>query len=103
MRVVAQKLSTLPPVTIYEPEYVEVIEAPADPSAFEVEHYGNTWLVTGVWLERLVQNINFDAYESRNHFDMQLRKVGLFQRLEEMGIADGDTVDIYDFEFEYQR
>ena len=34
---------------------------------------------------------------------MQLRKVGLFARLEEMGIEDGDTVDIYDFEFEYQR
>ena len=103
MRVVAQKLSTLPPVTIYEPEYVELIEAPVDPKEFEVEHYGNTWLVTGRWLERLVENINFDDYESRNHFDMQLRKVGLFARLEEMGIEDGDTVDIYDFEFEYQR
>ena len=34
---------------------------------------------------------------------MQLRKCGLFARLEEMGIQDGDTVDIYDFEFEYQR
>ena len=78
------------------------IEAPADPSAFEIEHYGNTWLITGVWLERMVQNINFDDYESRNHFDMQLRRVGLFQRLEEMGIQDGDTVDIYDLEFEYQ-
>ena len=52
---------------------------------------------------RLVQNINFEDYESRNYFDQQLRKVGLFARLEEMGIADGDTVDIYDFEFEYQR
>ena len=103
MRVVAEKLRTLPPVTIYEPEYVEVIEAPADPSAFEIEHYGSTWLITGRWLERLVQNINFDDYESRNHFDMQLRKVGLFKRLEEMGIQDGDTVDIYDIEFEYQR
>ena len=103
MRVVAEKLRTLPPVTIYEPEYVEVIEAPTDPSAFEVEHYGNTWLVTGSWLERLVQNINFEDYESRNYFDQQLRKVGLFQRLEEMGIQDGDTVDIYDIEFEYQR
>jgi len=103
MRVVAQKLSTLPPVTIYEPEYVEVIEAPADPTAFEIEHYGNTWLISGVWLGRMVQNINFDDYESRNHFDMQLRKVGLFARLEEMGIQDGDTVDIYDIEFEYQR
>ena len=103
MRVVANKLQDLPPVTIYEPEYVEIIEAPVDPKDFDIEHYGNTWLVTGRWLERLVENINFDDYESRNHFDMQLRKVGLFARLEEMGIQDGDTVDIYDFEFEYQR
>ncbi|MBO5892573.1 MAG: GTPase ObgE [Oscillospiraceae bacterium] len=103
MRVVAQKLQTLPPVTIYEPEYVEVIEAPADPSAFEIEHYGSTWLITGRFLERLVENINFDDYESRNYFDLQLRKCGLFTRLEEMGIQDGDTVDIYDLEFEYQR
>ena len=103
MRVIAEKLRTLPPITVYEPEYVEVVEAPADPSAFEIEHYGNTWLVTGRWLERMVQNINFDDYEARNHFDMQLRKAGLFARLEEMGIQDGDTVDIYDLEFEYQR
>ena len=103
MQVVAEKLRTLPPVTIYEPEYVEVIEAPADPSAFEIEHYGNTWLITGRWLERLVQNINFDDFESRNHFDMLLRKHGLLARLQEMGIQDGDTVDLYDFEFENQR
>ena len=103
MRVVAEKLRTLPPVTIYEPEYVEVIEEPTDPSAFEIEHYGSTWLVTGRWLERLVQNINFDDYESRNYFDQMLRKCGLFRRLEDMGIQDGDTVDIYDLEFEYQR
>jgi GTP-binding protein len=67
------------------------------------EHYGNTWCIFGTWLERLVQDINFDDYESRNYFDLQLRKCGLFQRLEEMGIEDGDVVNIYDFEFEYQR
>ena len=103
MRVVAQRLSTLPPVTIYEPEYVELVEEVADPNALEIDHYGNTWLVTGTWLERLVENINFDDYESRNYFDLQLRKCGLFTRLEEMGIQDGDTVDIYNFEFEYQK
>ena len=103
MRVIAEQLRTLPPVTIYEPEYVEKIEEPGDPSALEIEHYGNTWLITGTWLERMIMNINFDDYESRNHFDMLLRKCGLFQRLEEMGIEDGDTVDIYDFQFEYQR
>ena len=103
MRIIAEKLRTLPPVTIYEPEYVEVIESVGDPSEFEIEHLGSTWVVSGTWLERLVANINFDDYESRNYFDLQLRKSGLFTRLEEMGIQDGDVVNIYDMEFEYQR
>ena len=103
MRVVAEKLRTLPPVTIYEPEYVAPVPKAGDPKELEIEHLGSTWLITGAWLERLIQNINFDDYESRNYFDQQLRKCGLFARLEEMGINDGDTVDIYDFEFEYQR
>ena len=103
MRVVAEKLRTLPPVTIYEPEYVAPVIEAGDPNELEIEHYGSTWLITGTWLERLIMDINFDDYESRNYFDLQLRKCGLFSRLEEMGIQDGDIVDIYDFQFEYQR
>ena len=103
MRVVAERLRTLPPVTIYEPEYVAPVVQEGDSKDLEIEHLGSTWLVTGPWLERLIMDINFDDYESRNYFDLQLRKCGLFARLEEMGIQDGDVVDIYDFEFEYQR
>ncbi len=103
MRVVAEQLRTLPPVTIYEPEYVAPVVEAGDPNALEIEHYGSTWLITGTWLERLIMDINFDDYESRNYFDLQLRKCGLFDRLEAMGIQDGDVVDIYDFQFEYQR
>ena len=103
MRVVAEKLRTLPPVTIYEPEYVEVIEEAGNPEDLVIEHLGSTWVITGAWLERLIMNINFDDYESRNYFDLQLRKCGLFKRLEEMGIQDGDVVDIYDMQFDYQR
>ena len=103
MQAVAEMLKTLPPVTIYEPEYVAPVPEAGDPDALEIEHLGSTWLITGAWLERLIMNINFDDYESRNYFDQQLRKCGLFARLEEMGIEDGDVVDIYDFQFEYQR
>ncbi len=103
MRVVAEKLKTLPPVTVYEPEYVAPLPVSGDPNELEIEHFGSTWVITGAWLERMVVNINFDDYESRNYFDTLLHKCGLFARLEEMGIEDGDTVDIYDFEFEYQR
>ena len=103
VRVIAQQLRTLPPVTIYEPEYVAPVQEAGDPTELVIEHLGNTWLITGTWLERLIVNINFDDYESRNYFDTQLHKCGLFRRLEDMGIQDGDTVDIYDFVFEYQR
>lgn len=103
MQIVAEKLKSLPPVTIYEPEYVEEIAEPGDPMDVVIEHLGSTWVLTGVWLERLTNNINFDDYEARNHFDMLLRKNGIFARLEEMGIQDGDTVDIYDIEFDYLR
>lgn len=103
VQAIAEKLRTLPPVTIYEPDYVEAEPEIADPQKLEIEHLGNTWVITGLWLERLIMNINFDDYESRNFFDLQLRKCGLFARLEEMGIQDGDVVDIYDFQFEYQR
>jgi len=103
MRVVAEKLKELPPVTIYEPEYVAPMPLAGDPTELTIEHLGNTWVITGQWLENLIQDINFDDYEARNYFDLLLRRSGLFQRLEDMGIQDGDTVDIYDFEFEYQR
>ena len=53
-------------------------------------------------MERLIADVNFDDYESRMYFDRQLRKSGLFQRLEEMGIQKGDTVSIYDIEFDYE-
>ena len=55
------------------------------------------------WLQRLLSNVNLSDYESRIYFDKSLRDSGLFQQLEELGIEDGDTVSIYDIEFEYQR
>ena len=64
---------------------------------------GHTWLVESPWLQRLMNSINLKDYESRMFFDKSLRDSGLFDTLEEMGIEDGDTVSIYDIEFEYQR
>lgn len=104
MRVVASKLQELPPVIVYEPEYVKPMPEAGDSSDLKIEHIGeDLWIVSGKWLEQLIMDINFADYESRMYFDRQLRKSGLFERLEEMGIEDGDTVSIYDFEFDYER
>ena len=103
MRTVAYKLRSLPPVTVYEPEYVKPLAEAGDAHELQIRREGNLFLVEGAWLARLINDINFSDYESRNYFDRQLRKSGLFDRLEEMGIEDGDTVSIYDFEFDYER
>ena len=104
MRAIAARLQELPPVIVYEPEYVKPLAEAGESSALQIEHVGDDlWIVSGKWLERLIMDINFADYESRMYFDRQLRKSGLFDRLEEMGIEDGDTVSIYDFEFDYER
>ena len=101
---VAEMLSTLPPVTVYEPEYVPRPEVVDTSAPLDIRRSDDgTWLVEGPWLQRLMGNINFSDYESQMYFDRTLRESGLFQQLEERGIQDGDTVSMYDFEFEYQR
>ena len=82
VQTIAARLQTLPPVQTYE---------------------DGVWIVEGPWLERLIANVNFSDYESRMFFDKQLRESGLFQRMEEMGVQDGDLVRMYNLEFEYQR
>ena len=103
MRVVAGKLKDLPPVVIYEPEYVKPLAEAGEADDLSIQQYGDTWVISGKWLQQLINDINFGDYESRMYFDRQLRKSGLFEKLEEMGIEDGDTVSIYDFEFDYER
>ena len=100
---IGQRLSELPPVTVYEPEYVPKMPEVDTSDPLHIEREDNTWLVEGPWLQRLMGNINFSDYESRMYFDKMLRQSGLFDRLEEMGIQDGDIVSMYDLEFEYQR
>ena len=103
MKTVAGKLASLPPVIYYEPEYVKPLAEAGDLHELDIQHMDDLWIVSGRWLEQLMGDINFDDYESRMYFDRQLRKCGLFERLEALGIEDGDTVSIYDCEFEYER
>ena len=103
VQTIAAKLQTLPPVQIYEAEYVKRPEKIDMSSPLEINVEDGVWFVEGPWLERLIANINFGDYESRMFFDKQLRESGLFQRMEDMGIKDGDLVSMYDLEFEYQR
>ena len=100
---IAAMLADLPPVIVYEPEYVPRPPQIDTSEPLTITREDDTWLVEGPWLQRLMANINFSDYESRMYFDKMLRQSGLFDQLEQMGIQDGHFVSMYDLEFEYQR
>ena len=103
VQLAAERLSVLPPIAVYEPDYVPRVPK-ADASApLDIQHEDGVWMVEGPWLQRLMANVNFADYESRMWFDKALRDAGVFRRLEELGIQDGDTVSMDGFEFEYQK
>jgi len=102
IKVAAERLNKLPPIKVFEADYVEPEPVIDTSEAVEIEQYDDVWFVEGPWLEKLVATINFTDYESRMHFDRILREAGIFERMEAMGVKDGDTVSIYDLEFEYQ-
>ncbi len=99
----ADMLKCLPPIAVYEPEYVESIPDTCAPEDLKIRHCDDVWILEGPWLEKLVRNVNFSDYESRMFFDRMLRNSGVYDRLEELGINEGDTVSIFDLEFEYAR
>ncbi len=97
----AARLKDLPPVTVYESDYVapEIKLGTADDLTIRKE--GDVWLLQGDWLDRLVSRVNFADYESRMYMDRKLREAGVYERMEAMGLADGDTISIAELEFEY--
>ncbi len=102
---VYERLKLLPPVMIYESEVesdtVEKVAAGVKDTVIRQEN--RTFYVEGDWIYNLMGRINFDDYESLNYFQRVLQSSGVFEMLEERGCKDGDTVSIYDFEFDYVK
>ena len=98
---VTAKLQTLPPVKVYESEYVHEVRLPADRSRYEVTKEGDIFYVEADWLEQLLSTVNMDDYSSLQYFQRVLRDTGIIDKLEEMGIEEGQTVDIFGFRFEF--
>lgn len=99
MNKVAEELSKLPPVMIYEPQYIE--PDTKGERKTEIRKEGDTYIIEGEWLVNVLGSVNVEDYESLQYMQRVLRKSGIFDQLEELGIQEGDTVSIYEFEFEY--
>ena len=99
---VARKLATLPPVKRYESEEVPmaVLEKKKN-DGFTITEEDGVYIVEAEWLYRILSKTDLDDYASLQYFQTVLQTSGILDALREKGIQEGDTVSIYDFEFDY--
>lgn len=100
---VADALETAPDFFNQEEEQESVLYTyKEDEKPFTIHNKGNgVWEVTGKKVERLVQMASFTTDDGFQRFALQIRNMGIDDALREAGCEDGDTVRLYDFEFEF--
>lgn len=101
-----ERLSVLPPVKQFEAQPLtqeELDDKLISKKDFRVTVEDGVYFVESDWLLDILRTANMDDYSSLQYFQNVLRTSGIIDKLEEMGIEEGDTVSIFDFEFEYLR
>jgi len=102
IKAVATKLQSLPPVKRFGAQAIplELFEKQKD-SGFSISVQEGVYFVEAPWLLKIIQRTDLDDYEALQYFQRVLVNSGIIAALEEKGINRGDTVSIYDFEFDY--
>lgn len=97
-----EMLSKLPPIARYEAEFIPIPEMEKlDSSEFTITKNGDVYFVESKWLLQTMRILNFDDYESLQYFQRSLVSCGIIDGLREAGCKEGDSVSIYDLEFEF--
>ena len=103
IRYSAERLKELPEMTVYEAEYEPEDAYVGGGKETVIKRENDKFIVEGEWLFNLMGQINFSDNESLNFFQRVLYRSGIFEELEKKGCKDGDTVSIYDFEFDFVK
>ncbi|MBR6872775.1 MAG: GTPase ObgE [Ruminococcus sp.] len=99
-----ERLETLPPVKRFEAQPLtqeELDDKLLSKREFTVTVEEGIYFVEADWLWDILRSVNMEDYSSLQYFQRVLRSTGVIDKLEEMGINEGDTVSIFDFEFEF--
>ena len=106
IKYISGELDKLPPIKEYEPEEIpeeELLQSEDDRKKITVTKEEDIYFVEANWLEPILRTVDLDDYSSLQYLQRVLQTSGVFNKLEEMGIEEGDTVDIFGLEFEYVK
>lgn len=98
----AAQLAELPPIREFEAEAAPLPDVNAlKDHAIRIEKHDGVFFVEGEWLLRLLQTVDIREPDGLQYFEKVLQSSGVIRQLEEAGVCEGDTVSIYDFEFDF--
>lgn len=100
---VAEILKNYPEDIVFEEEYEEYDEVAVDQEPFTIEIEDEVYVVRGVGVEKMIGYTNIDTEKGFAFFQRYLKEKGIIEALEEKDIQEGDTVRIYDMEFEFWK
>ena len=100
---VAAELTKLPPIKRYEAEPKPAEDFTKDKKrSFSIRVCDGVYFVEDCpWIMDIMNTVDPDDYESLQYFERVLRSSGIIAALEKAGIKQGDTVSVYDIEFDY--
>lgn len=101
MNYVSKILKELPKDDLIQVEERVVYTLEDDERDFDIVREGENYIVTGPAVDRIMRRVNIQDRESMHYLQKRLEDVGVFARLREMKIKEGDTVKILDWEFEW--
>ena len=87
--------------TPYDTYDEEFFESEKQEETIIVKYEEGKYIVEGSYIERLLYLTYFDDADSLRFFQENLRKKGVVDQLEKLGIKEGDAVFICDNEFEF--
>ncbi len=99
---VGKILQNYPEDIVFEEDYEEYDEVSVDREPFVIEEVEDGYyVVTGIGVEKMIGYTNIETEKGFAFFQKNLKEKGIIEALEEKGIQQGDTVRIYDLEFEF--
>ena len=102
LKKIQEMLSKLPPIERFEAEPAPIVTAEDfDNHSVTIKKEDGIYVVEAKWLYNVMRSVNFDDYESLNYFQNILLNNGVIDALRDAGINEGDTVSIYDLEFDF--
>ena len=101
IQMTVERLRLLPPLTVYEKEFVEEDLSDPDDKSVRIRKTNGRYEVDADWLYKFMETINFADRDQLMHFEKVLRQNGVIKALEDAGCGEGDTVSMYDFEFDF--